>query len=1268
MQLSPESLWLYSIPSHYFILGSTELRIDAYHIAAREGNLKAIMIMSSKFPYIGILIDGQLAQEAALDHNHEDIYFYFIYKMQFSTNQEIIYKALEQGYVYLIKHYLTQGIASIQLLDDFGNTLLHRALMHNNLKSLKLLLSFNQIPIRAENLQGRTVWHMLADSHVPFLFVYEAAAALLSYTTDEDYEWLMGSNLIPKSHFLYQTVIERALPMNVSPQTLSSFFRSSTPPTNIPQANKEQVTAFKSIDAVERCNPREYIEEFLKDGNNLPQINTKRLKRGDTLCHLITAIYNQTFEPTFKLLLDHKMDLNIQNDNEDTPLHMAIKRGNETATRALIKAGANLSIKNKFGQTVFHLAAISPVANLLELLLTHIQEGNDSNRNMLEAQDMDGNTPLHLSLISHNKVRNYQALIQKGVNFALCNKNGVKPINSSLGQKTIRSLLNMAISSGNINLLNAALDAGANPNHHSPFFPLHHVLIHYKKDLRTSAALALINNKADYYFARNDGKQAIHLAVIASDNEVLNAITNKDNINNINAQDKKGYTPLYYAISRNNSTIINFLIEKGANPLICSKKGESIIEYAYRQHPGLIKTLLCESGNEDLTIKKEIKAAAYNLEARTNLSKLCEQLQDIKIENNEDLVKTITQIGQKLQALVNKLNKGDEETKILQARGMAKENLKQALKLGEIDSIRTALQQYSNLDLNIHEVIDLGKEKGGQDSILVHLIRLSTGEFLTHPTPHHNNLLQLLNELNTKYGTQAINNKEKKDLLLFSIGAYCHPQIVEWIVKNLNLLEDIIPTIMNLGAVCSKPIYEELFDYYLQIIQILMKQVSLMKSADAKIHQSNLEKIKLTLEKKHSPTSHAQTKTENTLVVTPEVSTEMIPEDHPIYHALKSGDVYRFGVELKKDPSLMYMKAKSTNFVFLNLFSLVACANKKNVQYLELLDENGFKWDTLDDEGHTALARVVRNNDLAAVNYIVNSVGLRKPEVILFPENILYLACRVAKKDVFKTILEKYPKDLINQPNIAGETLILICCEKSKCDKAAKVGMLLEAGADINHQIVSKNEDKILHCMVNKDVSLDISTLKKILEHSATEIAPCNKMGNLPLHNAILEVAKGNGRGEECQKLKALLDAYKLRNKNPGQFNQNLDFPFKFSLKNPIKATPLLLAISQNNATGVTVAVKMLLEAKANPNRRGALAKICDGIFSSYQYTPLQLAVEKGYFEVVRLLVESKADLSAKNKAGQDALGIAKSQSCENQLIVEFLQEEEEKKLKPKRI
>ncbi len=1261
MQLSPESFWLYSIPSHYFVPGSMELRIEAYHIAAMEGNLKAIMIMSSKFPYFGLLIDGQLAQEVALDHNHEDIYFYFISKMQFSTNQKLIYKALERGYVNLINYYLTQGSVSIQILDNFGNTLLHRALMCNNLESLKLLLSFNQIPIRTENLQGRTVWHMLADSYVPFLFVYEAAAALLSYTTDEDYGWLMGSNLIPKSHFLYQTVIERALPMNVSPQTLSLFFRSSTPPTNIPQANKEQVNVLKPIDAVERCNPREYIEEFLKDDNNLPQINTKKLKRGDTLCHLVTAIYNQTFEPTFKLLLDHKIDLNIKNDNEDTPLHTAIKRGNKAATRALIKAGANLSIKNKFGQTVFHLAAISPAANLLELLLTHIQEGNDSNRNMLEAQDMDGNTPLHLSLTS-NKVRNYQALIQKGVSFTLCNQNGKKPINSSLGQKTIRSLLNMALSSENINLLNAALDAGANPNHHSPFFPLHHVLIHYKKDLRTSAALALINNKANYYFARNDGKQAIHLAVIASDNEVLNAITNKDNIN---AQDKKGYTPLYYAISRNNSTVINFLIEKGANPLICSKKGESIIEYAYRQRPGLIKTLLCESGNEDLTIKKEIKAAAYNLEARTKLSKLCEQLQDIKVKNNEDLVKTITQIGQKLQALVNKLNKGDEETKILQARGMAKKNLKQALKLGEIDSIRTALQQYSDLDLNIHEVFDLGKR--GQSSILGHLVQLSEGAF-SDPPPHLNNLLRLLNELNTQYGTQIINNK---NLLLCSIKVYCHPKIVEWLVKNLNLLEDIIPTIMNLGAVCSKPLHhEELFNYYLQIIEILMKQVSLMNCADAKIHRSNLEKIKFTLKKEYPPTSRTQIKTENTLIVTPEVSTKMIPEDHRIYQALKSGDVDRFGVELKKDPSLMYMKARSTNFDLINLFSLVACVNKQNVQYLELLDENGFKWDTLDDEGHTALARVVRKNDLAAVNYIVNSVGLRKPEVILFPENILYLACRVAKKDVFKTILEKYPKDLINQPNIADETLIWTCCKESNYDKAAKVGLLLEAGADINHQIADEKENKILHFIVNKDVHLDTSTLKKILEHPATEIAPRDKMGNLPLHDVIIEVAKGNGKGEDCQKLKALLDAYKLRNKNiSAPFNKNLDFPFKFfeNAMLPAEATPLLSAISQNNASGVTVAVRMLLEAKANPNRKGATPVICDGIFTSYQYTPLQLAIEKGYFEVVRLLVESKADLSAKNKAGHDALGIAKSQSCENQFIVEFLQEEVEKlKLKGK--
>ena len=49
---------------------------------------------------------------------------------------------------------------------------------------------------------------------------------------------------------------------------------------------------------------------------------------------------------------------NIQTDDSFTALHFAVKWGNYTVLNYLVeKAGADLSIKNKFGSNLMHIAA-----------------------------------------------------------------------------------------------------------------------------------------------------------------------------------------------------------------------------------------------------------------------------------------------------------------------------------------------------------------------------------------------------------------------------------------------------------------------------------------------------------------------------------------------------------------------------------------------------------------------------------------------------------------------------------------------------------------------------------------------------------------------------------------------------------------------------------------------------------------------------------------------------------------------------------------------
>ena len=54
--------------------------------------------------------------------------------------------------------------------------------------------------------------------------------------------------------------------------------------------------------------------------------------------------------------INKKDDINKQNKNGDTPLHLAFKIGNYDIIRLLLENGANIKIKNKKGITPFDIA------------------------------------------------------------------------------------------------------------------------------------------------------------------------------------------------------------------------------------------------------------------------------------------------------------------------------------------------------------------------------------------------------------------------------------------------------------------------------------------------------------------------------------------------------------------------------------------------------------------------------------------------------------------------------------------------------------------------------------------------------------------------------------------------------------------------------------------------------------------------------------------------------------------------------------------------
>jgi ankyrin repeat protein len=120
----------------------------------------------------------------------------------------------------------------------------------------------------------------------------------------------------------------------------------------------------------------------------------------------------------------HLLNIDEQDKDGDTPLHISVFLSNTNAIKILIDYGADIYILDKWGQTSLHRICFSmEEEKSLDILNIFIKQNNKNNKknnnnNIFNIQDNYGNTPCHLVLkhIIKNKTilnKNYKLLIKK---------------------------------------------------------------------------------------------------------------------------------------------------------------------------------------------------------------------------------------------------------------------------------------------------------------------------------------------------------------------------------------------------------------------------------------------------------------------------------------------------------------------------------------------------------------------------------------------------------------------------------------------------------------------------------------------------------------------------------------------------------------------------------------------------------------------------------------------------------------------------------------
>lgn len=292
-------------------------------------------------------------------------------------------------------------------------------------------------------------------------------------------------------------------------------------------------------------------------------------------------------------LLVKGADINAKNANGETCLFNAVKTDNEKIVKLIVNGGADIFARDNLGSTTMHIAVRWNAPRSVDAL---IQCGANVN-----VQNRAGKSPLAEAVITSNytmakKLLGYGAdpncSDANGVTVLMdairgCNKDNVSLLlkfgaNPNIQEINGQNAYHEAAYMGDIEIIKMIRDAGGNPlsrdkKGKTPFS----IVLNGDTEL-IKTVLGDNTNITD-----TDGNTPVHIVVNLDPTDTLR-LSKKELLEFLILQDypidtrnAEGYTPLNYAIEKNDVELALILLENGANPFqMIDKKGRTGVTLA----------------------------------------------------------------------------------------------------------------------------------------------------------------------------------------------------------------------------------------------------------------------------------------------------------------------------------------------------------------------------------------------------------------------------------------------------------------------------------------------------------------------------------------------------------------------------------------------------------------------------------------------------------------------------------------------------------------
>ncbi|CAL1299956.1 unnamed protein product [Larinioides sclopetarius] len=478
--------------------------------------------------------------------------------------------AAEEGHADVVEFLLDKG-ADINAQDENGDTALHLSSSKVHKEVVELLIE-RKADILIKNKKSAFPLEIIVKNGMSNFLINKKVAIDFSYAYDESP--LHIGALYGDTKFV-NYCIQRGCPVDIRTKSGSTALHLATIACR-PEVVSLLITNGSDIDAEDQngdtalkhainSNSKEILALLIKKETKLSDDKERNffhyaVAQGyeDTLDFFLSrnanvgthnsqiskfplheAVYFGHVSIAKKLLDKVKRDeINVRNENLETPLLIAAKRDHCEIAQLLLSKGANTEMSSKYGKLPLLLAIEKGSSKMVDILL---KSGADYLK-----KDAEGKTPIELAI--ETKHSNIVALLLQ--NHDIYNIKGKKE----------SSLLHMAASSGSLEIVETLIDTHADINckDSSGAKPIHMAAKEgYRDILEYFLNLGIgLDEKGE-----NDWT-LLHYAADGNHSDICKFLSEKGA--DVNAIDADGSTPLHVAAELGNLETLNTLLEIGA--------------------------------------------------------------------------------------------------------------------------------------------------------------------------------------------------------------------------------------------------------------------------------------------------------------------------------------------------------------------------------------------------------------------------------------------------------------------------------------------------------------------------------------------------------------------------------------------------------------------------------------------------------------------------------------------------------------------------------